>query len=92
MLNVLLKVLLDQIVLVNRLIHIFQLTLILGPEESESTNIGAIYTMGNHSVAVDWFSTEIDGIITTITVQDIIDASILGASLFCTVNFSRRFL
>ncbi|MDB4836655.1 TonB-dependent receptor [Gammaproteobacteria bacterium] len=52
----------------------------LGPEESESTNFGAIYTMGNHSVAVDWFSTEIDGVITTITVQDIIDASILGAS------------
>ena len=52
----------------------------LGPEESESTNVGAIYTMGNHSVAVDWFSTEIDGIITTITVQDIIDASVLGAS------------
>ena len=52
----------------------------LGPEESESTNFGVVWTNDNHSVAVDWFNTEIDGVITTITVQDIIDASILGAS------------
>ena len=52
----------------------------LGPEESESTNIGIIYERGNHQIAVDFFNTEIDGVITTISVQDIIDASILGAS------------
>jgi len=50
----------------------------LGPEESESTNFGVIYEKGDHSVAVDWFNTELDGIITSITVQDIIDATILG--------------
>ena len=50
----------------------------LGPEESESTNFGVIYERGDHSVAVDWFNTELDGIITSITVQDIIDATILG--------------
>ena len=50
----------------------------LGPEESESMNIGVIYEAGNHSVAVDFFDTEIDGVITSITVQDIIDATILG--------------
>jgi len=50
----------------------------LGPEESESTNFGVIYEKGDHSLAVDWFSTELDGIITDITVQDIIDATILG--------------
>ena len=50
----------------------------LGPEESESTNFGVIYETGDHSVAVDWFSTELDGVITSITVQDIIDATILG--------------
>jgi iron complex outermembrane receptor protein len=52
----------------------------LGPEESESTNIGVIYEFGNNQLAVDFFETEIDGIITSVTVQDIIDASILGAS------------
>ena len=50
----------------------------LGPEESESTNFGVIYQTGNHSVAVDWFKTEISSIITTISVQDIIDATALG--------------
>ena len=50
----------------------------LGPEESESTNFGVIYEKGDHSVAVDWFNTELDGIITSISVQDIIDATILG--------------
>ena len=50
----------------------------LGPEESESLNVGLIYTAGNHSLAVDFFDTEIDGIITTVTVQDYIDASLLG--------------
>tara|TARA_B100001027_G_scaffold144386_1_gene100702 strand:+ start:804 stop:3503 length:2700 start_codon:yes stop_codon:yes gene_type:complete len=52
----------------------------LGPEESESTNIGIIYEWGNNQLAVDFFETEIDGIITAVTVQDIIDASVLGAS------------
>ena len=50
----------------------------LGPEESESTNFGVIYETGNHSVAVDWFKTEISSIITTISVQDVIDSTILG--------------
>ena len=50
----------------------------LGPEESDSTNFGVIYQTGNHSVAVDWFKTEISSIITTISVQDIIDATALG--------------
>ena len=50
----------------------------LGPEESESLNIGVVYENGNHSVAVDMFETEIDGVITSIAVQDIIDATILG--------------
>ena len=50
----------------------------LGPEESESTNLGVIYQAGNHSVAVDWFKTEISSIITTISVQDVIDATALG--------------
>ena len=58
----------------------------LGPEESESMNIGAIYTMGNHSLAVDFFNTEIDKIITGVSVQDIIDASILGASFSATLT------
>ena len=57
----------------------------LGPEESESTNIGAIYTFGNHSIAVDIFNTEIDGIITGVSVQNIIDAAILGASYTATL-------
>ena len=52
----------------------------LGPEESESTNVGVIWTGDNHSVAVDYFSTEITGVISTITVQDVIDATILGQS------------
>jgi len=52
----------------------------LGPEESESTNVGVVWTGDNHSVAVDWFSTEITGVISTITVQDVIDATILGQS------------
>jgi iron complex outermembrane receptor protein len=50
----------------------------LGPEESDSTNFGVIYQTGNHSVAVDWFKTEISSLITTITVQDVIDATALG--------------
>ena len=50
----------------------------LGPEESDSTNFGVIYQTGNHSVAVDWFKTEISSIITTISVQDVIDATALG--------------
>jgi iron complex outermembrane receptor protein len=50
----------------------------LGPEESDSTNFGVIYQTGNHSVAVDWFKTEISSIITTISVQDIVDATALG--------------
>ena len=50
----------------------------LGPEESEATNFGIIYEKGMHSVAVDFFNTEIEGIITSVSVQDIIDASILG--------------
>ena len=52
----------------------------LGPETSESMNVGVIYTMGNHSLAVDFFNTELDNVITGISVQDIIDASILGAT------------
>ena len=52
----------------------------LGPEESESMNVGVVYTAGNHSVAVDFFNTEIDGIITAVSVQDYIDASLLGPS------------
>jgi iron complex outermembrane receptor protein len=52
----------------------------LGPEESESMNVGVVYSAGNHSVAVDFFNTEIDGIITAVTVQDYIDASLLGPS------------
>ena len=53
----------------------------LGPEESESLNFGVIYDFdffGNHSVALDIFETTVSGIITSITVQDIIDATILG--------------
>ena len=50
----------------------------LGPEESEATNFGIIYEKGMHSVAVDFFNTEIEGIITSVSVQDIIDATILG--------------
>ena len=53
----------------------------LGPEESESMNFGVIYDFelfGNHSVALDIFETTVTGIITSITVQDIIDATILG--------------
>ena len=52
----------------------------LGPEESESTNFGIIYEWDNHSVAVDFFETEIDSVVTAITVQDIIDSTIFGAS------------
>ena len=52
----------------------------LGPEESESTNFGIIYEWGNHSIAVDFFETEIDKVVTAITVQDIIDSTVLGAS------------
>ena len=52
----------------------------LGPEESESTNFGIIYEWGNHSIAVDFFETEIDKVVTTIDVQDIIDSTLLGAS------------
>ena len=52
----------------------------LGPEESESTNFGIIYEWGNHSLAVDFFETEIDKVVTSITVQDIIDSTLLGAS------------
>ena len=52
----------------------------LGPEESESTNFGVIYQTAMHSVAVDFFNTEIDGVITYVSVQDYIDASILGSS------------
>ena len=52
----------------------------LGPEESESTNFGIIYEWGNHSIAVDFFETEIDKVVTAITVQDIIDSAVLGAS------------
>ncbi len=66
----------------------------LGPEESESMNFGLIYDFnlaGSHSVAFDFFKTTVMGIITTISVQDIIDASLLGLSAqltsqgaFCT--------
>ena len=35
---------------------------------------------GNHSIAVDFFETEIDKVVTAITVQDIIDSTVLGAS------------
>tara|TARA_B110000046_G_scaffold182770_1_gene217456 strand:+ start:1 stop:2298 length:2298 start_codon:yes stop_codon:yes gene_type:complete len=58
----------------------------LGPETSESANFGVMYTLGNHSLAVDWFSTEIDGVITGIAVQDIIDAAGLGASYVATLS------
>jgi len=58
----------------------------LGPEESESTNLGLIYETGNHQLAVDFFSTEIEGVVTNIVVQDIIDASILGASYSATLT------
>ena len=58
----------------------------LGPEESESMNIGAIYVLGNHSLAVDFFNTEIDNIVTGVSVQDIVDASILGASYSATLT------
>ena len=58
----------------------------LGPEESESTNFGVIYEWGNHSVAVDFFETEIDSVITSIDVQDIIDSSLLGASYTATLT------
>ena len=57
----------------------------LGPEESESTNFGIIYERGNHSVAIDFFETEIDSLITSITVQDIIDSELLGASYTATL-------
>jgi iron complex outermembrane receptor protein len=58
----------------------------LGPEESESTNFGVIYETGNHSVAVDWFKTEISSIITSISVQDIIDSTILGLDSVLTAQ------
>ena len=58
----------------------------LGPEESESTNIGIIWEKGMHSVAVDFFDTEISGIVTTVSVQDIIDATILGPSYLAQLN------
>ena len=58
----------------------------LGPEESEATNIGIIWERGMHSVAVDFFNTEIDGIITSVTVQDIIDATILGPSFLAQLT------
>ena len=57
----------------------------LGPEESESTNFGIIYEKGNHSIAVDFFETEIDKLVTSITVQDIIDSELLGASYTTTL-------
>ena len=57
----------------------------LGPEESESMNFGIIYERGNHSVAIDFFETEIDSLITSITVQDIIDSELLGASYTATL-------
>ena len=57
----------------------------LGPEESESKNFGIIYERGNHSVAIDFFETEIDSLITSITVQDIIDSELLGASYTATL-------
>ena len=57
----------------------------LGPEESESTNFGIIYEWGNHSLAVDFFETEIDSLVTSITVQDIIDSELLGASYTATL-------
>ena len=57
----------------------------LGPEESESSNFGIIYEWGNHSIAVDFFETEIDKVVTAITVQDIIDAEGLGASYVATL-------
>ena len=41
-----------------------------------------------HSVAVDFFETEIDGIITSVTVQDIIDATILGPNILGSINWS----
>lgn len=57
----------------------------LGPEESESKNFGIIYERGNHSLAIDFFETEIDSLITSITVQDIIDSELLGASYTATL-------
>ena len=53
----------------------------IGPQESETFNFGVIYDFdlyGSHSVAVDFFDTTVSGIITSISVQDIIDATILG--------------
>ena len=58
----------------------------LGPEESESTNLGIIWEKGMHSVAVDFFDTEISGIVTTVSVQDIIDATILGPNYLAQLN------
>ena len=53
----------------------------LGPEDSESMNVGLIYDfdlIGEHSVAIDYFNTTVSGIITSISVQDIIDAELVG--------------
>ena len=58
----------------------------LGPEESEATNFGIIYEKGMHSVAVDFFNTEIEGIITSVSVQDIIDATILGPTFLAQLT------
>ncbi len=64
--NVLLKVLLELIVHDEQVNTYISANPNLGPETSESMNFGAIYTLGNHSLAVDFFNTEIDKFITGI--------------------------
>jgi iron complex outermembrane receptor protein len=51
----------------------------LGPEESEYINVGFVYSgIENFNVKVDYFSLEIDNVISSITVQDLMNADYAG--------------
>jgi len=51
----------------------------LGPEESEYLNVGVVYSgIENFTAKIDYFSLEVDNVISSITVQDLMNADYAG--------------